>query len=68
MRAGELSLCIEFHRISTQHCVYLLGKRRLAMLGFASALIGEVTTGRGALGQLQLELGEQFLSFDQIVA
>lgn len=30
---------------------------RLAMFGFASALIGEITTGRGALGQLELETG-----------
>jgi len=30
---------------------------RLAMVGFASALIGELTTGRGPLGQLQLEVG-----------
>lgn len=30
---------------------------RLAMFGFASALIGEIATGRGALGQLELETG-----------
>jgi hypothetical protein len=30
---------------------------RLAMFGFASALIGEIGTGRGALGQLELETG-----------
>lgn len=30
---------------------------RLAMIGFASALIGEILTGEGPLGQLQLELG-----------
>eukprot|EP00884_Botryococcus_braunii_P016384 jgi/Botrbrau1/3429/Bobra.139_1s0009.1 len=30
---------------------------RLAMFGWAASLIGEISTGRGALGQLQLETG-----------
>jgi photosystem II protein len=40
---------------------------RLAMVGFASALIGELTTGRGPLGQLQLELGLPPLGADLLV-
>lgn len=41
---------------------------RLAMVGFASALIGEIITGRGPLGQLQLELGLPSVGVDLLVA
>jgi hypothetical protein len=39
-----------------------------AMFGFASALIGEITTGRGALGQLQLETGLPPYGVDLLVS
>jgi len=40
---------------------------RLAMLGFASSLLGEIATGKGALGQLQLELGLPSYAVDLLV-
>jgi photosystem II protein len=40
---------------------------RLAMVGFASALIGELTTGLGPLGQLQLELGVPPIGADIVI-
>lgn len=40
---------------------------RMAMLGFASALIGEILTGEGPLGQLQLELGLPAWGVDLLV-
>jgi photosystem II protein len=40
---------------------------RLAMLGFASALLGEIATGLGPLGQLQLELGLPSYAVDLLV-
>lgn len=40
---------------------------RLAMVGFASALLGELFTGKGPLGQLQLELGVPPIGADLII-
>lgn len=40
---------------------------RLAMVGFASALLGELATGKGPLGQLQLELGVPPIGADLII-
>jgi len=40
---------------------------RLAMLGFASALIGEILTGKGALAQLGYETGLPTFEIDEII-
>lgn len=39
-----------------------------AMFGWAAALIGEISTGRGALGQLQLETGLPPYAIDLLVS
>ena len=39
----------------------------LAVVGFASALLGELVTGKGPLGQLQLELGLPPIGADIII-
>lgn len=38
-----------------------------AVVGFASALLGELATGKGPLGQLQLELGVPPIGADLII-
>ena len=41
---------------------------RAAMLGFASAVLGEIVTGKGALAQFNIETGIPITDIDGIVA